>query len=87
MPNITANTIGIAGTSTHSKLAGTNAASNSLHFTTAEAKPQSQGLNPVKAEAKPQSQQGLNPAKTYHIGLSGSTTKAPMIAKNYTEAY
>ncbi|KAB2628760.1 hypothetical protein D8674_033555 [Pyrus ussuriensis x Pyrus communis] len=82
MPNITANTIGTAGTSTHSKLAGTNATSNSLHFTTAEAKLQSQkGLNPVKAEAKPQSQEGLNPAKTYQMGLSGSTTKAPVIAK------
>ncbi|KAM1014246.1 hypothetical protein EV1_043756 [Malus domestica] len=82
MPNITANTIGTAGTSTHSMLAGTNATSNSLHFTTAEAKPLSQkGLDPVKAEAKPQSQEGLNPAKTYQMGLSGSTTKAPVIAK------
>ncbi|XP_048439109.1 uncharacterized protein LOC125476723 isoform X4 [Pyrus x bretschneideri] len=67
MPNITANTIGTAGTSTHSKLAGTNATSNSVHCTT--------------AEAKPQSQQGLNPVKTYQTGLSGSTTKAPVIAK------
>ncbi|TQE06852.1 hypothetical protein C1H46_007490 [Malus baccata] len=82
MPNITANTIGTAGTSTHSMLAGTNATSNSLHFTTAEAKPLSQkGLDPVKAEAKPQTQEGLNPAKTYQMGLSGSTTKAPVIAK------
>ncbi|KAB2616992.1 hypothetical protein D8674_012861 [Pyrus ussuriensis x Pyrus communis] len=67
MPNITANTIGTAGTSTHGKLAGTNATSNSLHCTT--------------AEAKPQSQQGLNPVKTYQTGLSGSTTKTPVIAK------
>ncbi|ONI35384.1 hypothetical protein PRUPE_1G532700 [Prunus persica] len=67
MPSITANTIGTAGTNTHSKFGGTNATTNSLPSTA--------------AEEELQSQQGLKPAKPYQMGLLGSTSKSQLTSK------
>ncbi|BFG19448.1 hypothetical protein CerSpe_057230 [Prunus speciosa] len=67
MPSITANTIGTAGTNTHSKFGGTNATTNPLPSTA--------------AEEELQSQQGLKPAKPYQMGLLGSTSKSQVTSK------
>ncbi|CAB4267294.1 unnamed protein product [Prunus armeniaca] len=69
MPNLTAKTIGTAGTNAHNKFARKVATSNSVLTT--------------GAKAEPQSQQDLKPTKKpYQMELLGSTTKSRVTSKN-----